>query len=80
MDTEEMTKEEKARAARREYMRAWRAKNPDKVIEYRRNAYEKNKEYLKQYHRNYNKKNRAKIREIKRRYWEKIFNVRGNVK
>lgn len=73
-----MTPEEKAKEAKRLYMKAYREKNRERINERRRKYYEENKEYVRKYHRIYNKKKRAEIKERQIRYWaEKLDEMRG---
>ena len=54
--------------ARREYMRQWRAANPEKVRERKRQHYAANSDALREYQRQYRAANPENVRERKRRY------------
>lgn len=60
----EMTKEE-----RKEYIKVWKEKNPDKVKAARKRYYEKHKEQYKEYQKRWNDKNPDKVKEIRHNYY-----------
>lgn len=48
-----MTLSERAKAARREYSRSWRAKNKEQVREYNRRWRQQHKDHIRQYNAQY---------------------------
>ena len=73
LNTKELTDEEKAKIARREYNRQWYAKNKEKRREYSRKWNAKNKEKRREYHKKWRKKNRDKVKAINQRYFAKMY-------
>jgi len=62
---------EEAKKARSEYVKAWKAANPDKVREQNARYREKHKEQLRENYREWRKKNPERAAAIAARYWER---------
>ena len=61
---------ESAIEKQRAYSRAWRAKNPNKVREYKRKYRETHRDKINAYARMWRAENPEKVREYNTRYWE----------
>lgn len=68
-----MTDEEKARIAQREYMRKWRAENPEKVKGYQKRWRDQNKGKAAEIQRKWRLKNPEKSKEYQKRHYAKKF-------
>lgn len=62
---------EAAKAARREYDREYRKKNPEKVKERQKRWREKNREKVRKQQNEWRRNNPDKVRKINERYWIK---------
>lgn len=62
---------EAAKAAKREYYREYRKKNPEKVKESQKRWKEKNRDKVRKQQNEWRRNNPDKVRQINERYWEK---------
>lgn len=63
--------QEAAKAARREYYREYRKKNPEKAKENNKRWREKNRDKVRKQQNEWRRNNPDKVRKINERYWEK---------
>ena len=75
----EECKQDKARAARREYARKRRLEHPDECREYDRKWREEHREERRAYEREYYHKNKERARENQARYWTRRVLREGRI-